>query len=73
MSVLRGLATIAVSLGSLTGLLGVVSGCRALDDRDGQINAPCTRGTDCDTGLLCIDGVCRPPDAGMPKDASSDG
>jgi hypothetical protein len=32
----------------------------------GGPNAPCTRSTDCENELACLQGVCVPPDAGQP-------
>jgi hypothetical protein len=36
------------------------------------INAACTRSTDCQGGLSCINGLCEPPDAGEPVDTGVD-
>ena len=36
------------------------------DTPAGGPNAPCTRSTDCENELACLQGVCVPPDAGQP-------
>ena len=36
------------------------------------VNAACTRSSDCQGGLSCVDGLCEPPDAGEPPDTGSD-
>lgn len=38
----------------------------------GSVNAPCTRPTDCASGLECSGGVCAADDSGAPRDAASD-
>lgn len=51
-------------------------GCGGVDDPQGGTNAPCTRSSDCRSGLLCSEGVCVDPDAGdagAVRDASDDG
>jgi hypothetical protein len=48
-------------------------GCGSDDDAPGGVNAPCTRGKDCASELVCVQGVCVHPDAGRdvtpPNDA----
>jgi hypothetical protein len=46
------------------GLARDPGGCGAVDDPDGGTNAPCTRNSDCRSGLICSDGVCAGPDSG---------
>jgi len=36
------------------------------------LNSACTRTSDCENGLTCIEGECTAPDAGMTPDARSD-
>lgn len=59
-------------------------GCGGVDDPQGGTNAPCTRNSDCRSGLKCSEGVCIDPtadtdastpakDGGDAKDASDDG
>lgn len=36
------------------------------------LNSACTRTTDCDNGLQCIEGECIEPDSGVPTDARGD-
>jgi hypothetical protein len=51
-------------------------GCGGVDDPQGGTNAPCTRSSDCGTGLTCASGVCRDPkeeDGGTVKDAGDGG
>jgi hypothetical protein len=49
-------------------------GCGGVDDPEGGPNAPCTRSSDCESGLTCMQGVCTGPDAGLTsKDAGDDG
>lgn len=59
-------------------------GCGGVDDPQGGTNAPCTRNSDCRSGLRCSEGVCVDPNApdasttpkdggGDVKDASDDG
>ncbi len=43
------------------------------DETPSGVNGPCTRSKDCTAGLECSQGVCTPPDAGVPGDASDDG
>lgn len=47
-------------------------GCGGVDDPDGGPNAPCTRSPDCGGGLVCLEGVCREPDAGQRADEGRD-
>ena len=59
--VLRQLTAVAfVALG-----LSRDPGCGGVDDPEGGPNAPCTRTSDCRTRLVCLEGVCREPDAGQ--------
>lgn len=46
-------------------------GCGGVDDHGGGPNAPCTRSSDCQHDLLCLDGVCREPDAGAAVSADA--
>jgi hypothetical protein len=45
-------------------------GCGDGSDQKRGANGPCTRNDDCGSALLCLEGVCRDPDAGTP-DASA--
>ena len=62
-------------------LAGRDSGCGSVDSSAGSLNAPCTRSSDCASGLTCQSGLCAGPneDAGGPpsdagiKDAATDG
>jgi hypothetical protein len=49
-------------------LLVVVLGARrdpcGTDTAELGLGGPCTRSTDCLPGLLCLGGVCTPPDGG---------
>lgn len=49
-------------------------GCGDVDDPNGGTNAPCTRNSDCKSGLSCSAGVCTDPNAkdGGPRDASDE-
>jgi hypothetical protein len=56
------------------------SDCSGVDSSSSGVNAPCTRDTDCASGLTCQGGVCTGPavdagteDGGGSKDAASDG
>ena len=49
---------------ALAGLAARDPGCGGVDSREGSVNAPCTRDTDCRDGLTCREGVCVQPDAG---------
>lgn len=40
-------------------------GCGGVDGPEGGPNAPCTRSSDCGGSLVCLEGVCREPDAGQ--------
>ena len=72
------LAVIAVALG-----FAREPGCSGVDDPQGGKNAPCTRDSDCKSGLECSEGVCVDtstptpvPDGGgsvSPSDASNGG
>jgi hypothetical protein len=54
-------------------VLGVACvGACGNDDALKGINAACTRSSDCQGGLSCINGLCEPPDAGEPADSGSD-
>lgn len=44
-------------------------GCGGVDDPEGGTNAPCTRNSDCRSGLRCFEGVCV--DEAADGDASS--
>jgi hypothetical protein len=48
-----------------------VAACGSDESAKG-INAACTRSSDCDNGLSCLNGLCEPPDAGVQPDAGSD-
>ena len=66
-------AVIAVALG-----LSREPGCSGVDDPQGGKNAPCTRDSDCRSGLECSEGVCvepgtPAPDGGASTDASNGG
>ena len=76
-------AVVAVALG-----LSREPGCSGVDDPQGGKNAPCTRDSDCKSGLECSEGVCvdtstpvtptdsgtsTVPDSGAPTDASNGG
>lgn len=52
-----------VSLGALS--LAREPGCGGADLGSGGLNGPCTRSKDCATGLVCAEGVCTEPDAGL--------
>jgi hypothetical protein len=53
-------------------LAGVWSAC-GIDTTASGVFAPCTRSSDCQSGLSCPKGFCMPPDAGAPYiDASKD-
>ena len=52
-----------VSLGALA--LGRDPGCGGADSPSSGPNAPCTRSKDCSGGLVCAEGVCTEPDAGV--------
>jgi hypothetical protein len=57
---------LVVALGALRGPCGGSGSPTGL-------NSACTRTTDCEDGLECIEGQCTAPDAGMPPmDARSD-
>ena len=45
-------------------------GCGDVADQKRGANGPCTRNDDCGGGLVCLEGVCRDPDAGS-GDASA--
>jgi hypothetical protein len=75
------LAVFAVALG-----FAREPGCSGVDDPQGGKNAPCTRDSDCKSGLECSEGVCVDtststgpagvPDGGgsvSPSDASNGG
>jgi len=47
-------------------------GCGGVDDPDGGPNAPCTRSSDCGGSLVCLEGVCREPDAGQGSNGGRD-
>jgi hypothetical protein len=66
----QALTTVAIALG-----LGRGPGCGDVDDPKGGTNAPCTRSSDCGRALVCLEGVCREPDAGTSAapDAASGG
>jgi hypothetical protein len=66
---------VAVALG-----LSREPGCSGVDDPQGGKNAPCTRDSDCKSGLECKEGACAdtstpvtPSDSGAPTDASNGG
>jgi len=60
--------SIAVSLG-----LARDPGCGGADSPSSGLNAPCTRTKDCSAGLVCAEGVCTEPDAGVvPLDGGHD-
>lgn len=67
-------AVIAVTLG-----LSREPGCSGVDDPQGGKNAPCTRDSDCRSGLDCKEGVCvdsttePSTDGGASTDASNGG
>ncbi len=44
--------------------------CGDVDSPTSGIHAPCTRDRDCNSGLVCTEGVCVPEDAGA-SDASA--
>jgi hypothetical protein len=46
-------------------------GCGGFESSSAGLNAPCTRDTDCESGLLCQAGVCTGPleDAAPPPEA----
>jgi hypothetical protein len=54
----------------LLGAIGVAA-CGS-DQATKGVNAPCTRTSDCQSGLSCVAGLCAAPDSGMPPDAGSD-
>jgi hypothetical protein len=48
-------------------------GCGGADSPSGGANAPCTRTRDCGDRLVCSEGVCTEPDAGIaPPDGGRD-
>jgi hypothetical protein len=49
---------LVVSLGALRDPCGT-------DTSPFGLNAPCTRGSDCEKDLSCVGGVCSPSDAGV--------
>lgn len=58
--------------------LGRDPGCGGADSPSGGPNAPCTRSKDCGGNLVCAEGVCTEPDAGITlpdsgRDATSSG
>lgn len=68
-------AVVAVALG-----FAREPGCSGVDDPQGGKNAPCTRDSDCKSGLECSEGVCAdtstppvPVDGGGPTDAENGG
>jgi len=68
-------AVVAVAIG-----LSRDPGCGGPDDPQGGKNAPCTRNSDCKSGLTCSEGVCvdtstpaTPVDGGAIEDASNGG
>jgi hypothetical protein len=52
-----------LALVSLAALRGPSCGS---ETEGGGTNAPCTRASDCENGLTCLQGVCLSPDAGVP-------
>jgi len=50
-------------------VLGTIA-CAACGDNGAAkgINGPCTRNSDCESGLSCIAGLCEPPDGGGPTE-----
>lgn len=56
-------AALALALG-----LSRDPGCGGVDDPQGGTNAPCTRHSDCRSGLSCSEGVCTDLEA---KDAGT--
>ena len=48
-------------------------GCSSADAHAKGLNAPCTRSKDCRSDLVCDEGVCTDPDAGLaPVDGGPD-
>ena len=39
--------------------------CSSTDSPSSGLNAPCTRSKDCSSSLVCAQGVCSEPDAGL--------
>ena len=61
-------------------LAGRAYDCSGVDSSSSGVNAPCTRDSDCASGLSCQGGVCTgpavdaaAPDAAGSKDAAGDG
>ena len=52
---------------SFTGILALARdpGCGGADSPQSALNAPCTRSKDCSGDLVCAEGVCVVPDAGI--------
>jgi hypothetical protein len=53
-------------------LMGAHDASCSTDSTGGSVNAPCTRPSDCASGLACSGGVCAAADAGASSDAASD-
>lgn len=75
-------AVVVVAWGALSfsgsGALRRDPGCGGADEPSSGANAPCTRTKDCSRDLVCAQGVCTEPDAGLAlpdagRDASSTG
>jgi hypothetical protein len=41
------------------------SACSSSDSSANGIEGPCTRSRDCQGALVCVDGICSEPDAGV--------
>jgi hypothetical protein len=61
--VIKGLTAATILVGILRG-----PGCGEVDRPENGANAPCTRDKDCQSSLLCEEGVCVPP---SPPDADA--